>query len=195
MSDAEPGIRCFVAVDIPGDVGEMLADIQAAFRKRYGAVPASWVRLSSVHLTLRFLGTVPPDRLSVIRKNLAFIRSHRPFEISLEQVGFFPDADKARILWCGYKRSAELSVLQANIEAAVVSGGLAPEPKPFIPHVTLARFKVVPRGAATSLHEIAREKKPSAIHSVREIVLYRSTLRPHGAEYSVIESYSLGGGS
>lgn len=170
-----------------------LASIQQVFRRRFARVPASWVRLSNIHLTLKFLGSVIPDQMPILRQSLVFLKSRAPFEISLEQIGFFPDPSKARILWCGYRKSQPLNSLQAEIEDVLAAGGYARDEKSFMPHITLARFKVVPWGAAAALHEIAHAEKLSIVHPVKDVVLYQSVLRPQGAEYSVIESYHLDG--
>ena len=70
--------------------------------------------------------------------------------------------------------------VQAAAERALVKGGwYRPEKRPFWPHLTLARVKRDRRADPLA----ARGGLPGRFEA-REVVLYRSTLRPQGAEYT-----------
>jgi 2'-5' RNA ligase len=64
-------------------------------------------------------------------------------------------------------------------------GAYRPERRPWLPHVTVARFAERPRLRAPlpALGELS----PS------DAALYHSVLRPDGAQYTVLEAVSLGG--
>ena len=64
----------------------------------------------------------------------------RRFAVQLAGTGVF-GSGKLRTLWVGAERHPELVVLRDKIERALIRIGLAPEPRKFAPHVTLARLR------------------------------------------------------
>ncbi|MBV9110135.1 MAG: RNA 2',3'-cyclic phosphodiesterase, partial [Gemmatimonadetes bacterium] len=97
-------------------------------------VPANW------HLTLRFLGDTDEDRHRALADGLRRIRPKPAFAVSLAGLGAFPRPARATVLWIGVGDGvAELRALAADVEAAAVAAGFAPEPKPYSPHLTLSR--------------------------------------------------------
>ena len=78
--------------------------------------------------------------------------------------------------------------LQGAVSAALEELGVyQPEKRPFWPHVTFARVKRDRRAAAL---EVA---PPVGAFEATEVTLYRSILRPQGAEYEALERVRLGG--
>ncbi len=49
-------IRTFIAIELPKEIKEAMAEVQAELRKSDADV--GWVRPEGVHLTLKFLGDV-----------------------------------------------------------------------------------------------------------------------------------------
>lgn len=89
-----------------------------------------------LHLTLRFLGDLSAERLAAAEQAGDTV-SGRPFALRIDQAGSFP---RARVLWCAPSLvPAGLLDLSAALEQALAAGGFAPEPRPFCPHLTLAR--------------------------------------------------------
>ncbi len=126
-------IRAFVALDLPPAVKASLADLQA------GVPGARWTDPADLHLTLRFVGEVPEDRLEELHEALDEIRAPA-FDLALEGVGQFGEGARARLLWAGVAPAPALSHLRAKVESAVVRAGEPPETRRFTPHVTLARL-------------------------------------------------------
>ncbi|HYH81047.1 MAG TPA: RNA 2',3'-cyclic phosphodiesterase [Longimicrobium sp.] len=138
MSGASAG-RLFVGIPFPAELREGLEDhLRATFGERLpgrAVVPANW------HLTLRFLGDTPADRLRSLRDELRRVDAGPRFGLSLAGLGAFPRPARASVLWIGVgEGGAELRALAANVEAAAVRAGFAAEPKPYSPHLTLSRL-------------------------------------------------------
>jgi len=123
-------LRLFIAIPIPEDVAERLMMLEAD-------VPgASWRLPEHFHLTLRFLGEIDEAVARDLDDELGRIVA-APFEIALAGAGSFGGREPSA-LWAGIDAPADLARLQASCESAVRRAGLAPEPRKFKPHVTLA---------------------------------------------------------
>jgi 2'-5' RNA ligase len=125
-------LRLFVGVGFPPELKLQLSILCL------GIPGAKWVDPGNFHLTLRFIGETDEAVAADIDDALARIRARR-FNLQLAGTGVF-GGDKPRSLWVGVERTAELVALRDKIEQALVRVGLAPEPRKFSPHVTLARL-------------------------------------------------------
>jgi 2'-5' RNA ligase len=77
--------------------------------------------------------------------------------------------------------------LQQGISDALEAGRFyKPEKRPFWPHVTLARVKRDRRA-----EPLRADPPPIDRFRADTVTLYRSTLRPQGAQYDALESYAL----
>ncbi|MBV9861376.1 MAG: RNA 2',3'-cyclic phosphodiesterase [Alphaproteobacteria bacterium] len=125
-------LRLFVGIEFPPELKLRLSLL-------CGGVPgAKWVDPGNFHLTLRFIGEVGEDVAADIDEALLRLRA-RPFALQLAGTGVFGDS-KPRTLWVGVERGPELVALRDKIEQALIRVGLAPEPRKFAPHITLARL-------------------------------------------------------
>ncbi len=184
-------MRLFVALDLSGEVRAALGELIARLRPQCRA--AKWARPEGMHVTLKFIGHAIADgdtkKLDAARAALAAVQSSEPVEMRYRGVGFFPDARRPRVVWCGVEASANLTQLAADIELALEPLGIPRETHAFVPHLTLARFKS-PDGV-DALVRAAAEFAERDFGSARETEfhLFESKLKPGGAEYRKIESY------
>lgn len=126
-------LRLFVGIGFPPELKLQLSLL-------HSAIPgARWVDPGNFHLTLRFIGETDGAVAADIDDGLARLRARR-FTLQLAGTGVFGGGDKPRSLWVGVERRPELVALRDKIEQALVRVGLAPEPRKFSPHVTLARL-------------------------------------------------------
>lgn len=194
-SGTDPPVRAFVAIE-PGKAArtalEALQDRLAAAAPRRAV---RWVRPAQCHLTLRFLGNVPPDRLPELEQRLTETAAACPaFSLALAGPGAFPTPAAPRVLWVGLRGDLEaLAALARRVDTAAADLGDHQEEREFHPHLTLGR--VVDRDArvARALSELlaCTRPPPPADWPVREFILFRSELRPEGAVYSVLASFAL----
>lgn len=189
-------MRLFVALEIPDKTRTALAELVAGLKPKCPL--ARWVRPEGMHVTLKFIGHVPPESLPAIHKALARIHSAGPIEIQFRGLGFFPSDIRPRVFWCGVQASANAAALAAEMDRALATLGVEQEGRPFAPHLTLARFKEDEhRGRAKHSNGIAEivslaremQAKDFGALSAREFHLFESKTKPSGAEYSRLDTF------
>jgi 2'-5' RNA ligase len=184
-------MRLFVAFDLPVEIQLALSEPIARLKPLCRA--ARWARPEGMHVTLKFIGHTIADRdiekLDAARAALAEVHSSEAVEIEYRGVGFFPDARRPRVVWCGVEGSARLAQLAADIERVLEPMGIPRESRTFVPHLTLARFKSP--GGVDAVVRSAAEWESRNFGSARETQfhLFESLLKPGGAEYRKIETY------
>ena len=185
--------RLFVAVELPDDVKQGLAGLQRVLRPYFE--DATWVRPEGLHLTLKFLGETPEDRIPAIRGACErAVRSFPAFSLELRGVGVFPDWRRPRVLWVGaHSADDPLVALQSAVERALEPLGYPPETRPFVPHLTLARVKRSHPAAVQKFleREKAALERSYGVVRVDRVTLFESRLHPQGAVYTPLAHFSL----
>ena len=180
-------MRLFVAIEIPADIRERIADYVSPVRPRLANT--RWVPPEGSHITLKFLGNIADERRHAIEGALQKVHASR-FRLSLQDVGMFPNARSPRVLWVGIDSGPELAALAQEVDAALARLGFERENRPFTPHVTLARFKE--GGKKQNVASALPESQPSfGTMTAPEFHLYESKLSPQGARYSKLASFAL----
>ena len=183
-------LRVFCAVELPEEVREAAAAHAARLRREFPEARASWARPAGLHVTLKFIGETDAARVeSLARAAGAAVRGFGPFELSVEEAGTFPPRGAARVLWLGVRDgSGDLARLQRRLEEECAAAGFPREPKPFKPHLTVARLREPHEAAALSE---AHRRTPFGPHlfEVLEFVLMRSQLGPGGSRYTPVSHH------
>ena len=124
--------RLFVAIELPEVVGAELVRLGTHIPR------VRWHPPEKLHLTLAFLGDdVSPEVQRRLRETLAGVRVP-PFFLPLAGAGSF-GGERPRALWIGAgEAGSQLSALHRAVNDAALAAGASADPKPFIPHVTLA---------------------------------------------------------
>lgn len=126
-------LRLFVGIAFPPELKLRLSLL-------YSGIPgAKWVEPGNLHLTLRFIGEIGEDLAADVDEALARLKARR-FALQLAGTGVF-GGNRPHALWVGVERDPGLVRLRDKIEQALIRVGLAPEPRKFAPHVTLARLR------------------------------------------------------
>jgi len=187
-------LRLFVAIELPDDVREALSRLQHELQRR-GLEKLRWVRPEGIHLTFRFLGATPKERVPAIEEGLAgaVIDAATP-ELALGKLGTF-GGSRPRVLWVDLTGQVDaVRHLQERVESAMNGLGFEPQARGWSPHVTLARVRPeIARETASGItRAISEVEIPSSVIPVRVVSLMRSTLRPTGAVYERIAAFPLG---
>ena len=181
-------MRAFIAVDLAPEIKTVLSDLLRKL-KRIAPPAIHWAREESMHVTLKFLGEIDENQAAGISRVIATIAGETPaFSLTVRGAGTFPPSPRPpRVLWVGLEECPPLLALQANLEAALEARGFPREKRPFHPHLTLGRIKA-PGGLGAVL-EAVRKNETSLWGEMTagELVLFRSLLRPSGAEYTPLE--------
>ncbi len=98
-------MRLFVAIELDHPVRRALEKAQEQLRRRSDAV--RWVHPSLMHLTVRFLGDVPDDRVPAVSEAIAAAaRAAEPFAMTVGGCGCFPPRGAVRTVWAGVKEES-----------------------------------------------------------------------------------------
>ena len=182
-------MRLFVALDIPETVLDSLAKLSRSLRQFCHA--ALWVRIEGAHVTLKFIGETPADRVECIRSALGEVPAAGPIELRFAGLGFFPDSRRPRVFWAGIESGAALRALAASIEARLEPLGIPREARYFRSHITLARFDS-PNGLDPLRAAVEKLGVPEFGRALAgEFHLYQSVLKRGGAEYTRLASYPI----
>ncbi len=180
-------MRCFLAVALPEEIKEILRGLQEELRPVGTGV--RWVRPEGFHLTLKFFGEIPEGKLpALVRAAEKTARDFEPFELTLSEIGFFPERGAPRVIWVGLSGEIKtLTELHRRLEKAFKKTGFPPERRPFHPHLTLARVKD-PRQGEKLRRRAAELHVPHETFRVEGLTFYRSRLHPDGAVYTALET-------
>jgi RNA 2',3'-cyclic 3'-phosphodiesterase len=180
-------VRLFVALDIPEDVRAAIGALVKQLREQFR--DARWVRIEGVHITLKFIGEVPSEKMEVIEAALRTVPSPAPIKINFRGLGFFPNERRPRVLWAGIESSAALGALAAAVDASLEPLGITREQRAFSPHLTLARYES--SKGLDWLREGIAAAGPLEFGSgvAKEFHLYQSVLKRGGAEYTRLATF------
>lgn len=185
--------RLFIATDIAVSVVERLIVLQQHLDAvTPGAV--RWVEPTNVHATLKFLGEVDEALIPIVSDELRrLVQPLFPFEVTCCRIGGFPDLSDPQVLWAGLDPTGAevMGLLHQTIEQTLAELGLAADPRPFHPHITLGRVR---RGDVTELLRAAQQFAGTdfGVSYVKDLVLFESVRSSEGARYLVRERFSLG---
>lgn len=188
-------IRTFVALDLPPKVQEDLGAFCVPLQQL--DVPVSWIRPHRVHLTLKFLGNVAPSLMQAIGDALRPVAENtRPFSLRPAGCGAFPSLREMRVVWIGVQGDlGRLTALQQSVEDALQPLGFPKEHRPFRAHLTIGRVKGRRHLKALQDTLAARQNYQGVVFDVSELVLYKSDLKPDGAQYTPLQRWPFQGGA
>lgn len=168
-------MRLFAAVRPAGLSREVLEQALGALRHQgRGSFPHP----SDLHLTLAFLGET--ERVDAARAALETLSGSGRFSLTAEGLGRFGDT-----WWAGTVPCPALEALAGAARRALEAEGFSLEKKPFVPHITLARYYRPRRdGAAVTV--------PPVTWEVDKIELLASRSAPPGSpRYTCIHTVRL----
>ncbi len=188
-------IRLFLAIEFNQIIKQDIASLIENYQRDYYKLPIKWSKTENLHLTLKFLGETPLDKIEEIDKIVSITaEKNNKFELKFTQTGVFPSSNSPKVLWVGIMKNNYLVNLadQLNLNFAKLIGHK--ENKKFIPHLTLGRVKQKLNPSQINLLKkdflkINNFNIPT--QKVRDIVLYKSNLKPSGPVYTELARYKL----
>jgi 2'-5' RNA ligase len=196
--------RLFIAVPLPPPVISLVGDLVRDLSGE--GWPVRWVSAETAHITLHFLGEVPPERAELLRLALPpVVAKHSAFRLRTADLGVFPNQRRPRIIWLGLHGPAHrLQTLHADVAGVLRQLAFVVEEGEFHPHVTLGRVRDVrdnpvrdlPAAIQRRIAEEAASGRASAGRPlpvpIDEIVLYRSILSHQSPRYEPVVRCPLG---
>jgi len=180
-------MRLFTALDLSAEV---ISNLKKLLLRLRPAAEIRWSPPENLHVTTKFIGEWPAERLEELKAALAGLPARAPIPVRIRRVGFFPNPHAPRVFWCGVE-AAELGALAADTDRATAALGVPSEERAYSPHLTLARIK-----------------EPVSLQPLREIIaslpslefgdfeadrffLYHSRMNPAGSVYTKLAEFRL----
>ena len=185
-------IRTFIALELPPAVIALLHKVQQDLKRL--KIRARWVRPENIHLTLKFLGDVSPDRIDKIGAAMtAAAVEFPPVTLAVRGIGVFPGIKRPRVIWVGLGGDIRsLLALQSRLEQELAGAEFPKDKRSFKAHLTLSRI------SQSASPEVIRQmiRQYASLNSDKficdQVFLFKSDLQPSGAVYSKLKQTNLG---
>lgn len=188
-------MRLFVGIPVSTAVASAVGDLMARLRdKAAGLAPQSritWVTQERLHVTIRFIGQVADEKVAGILEALRRPLGVEPFDLTVAAVGAFPPKGAPRVIWAGLLSGRDQVIaIEQLVSDRLAVAGVPKEPRPFRPHLTLARVREA--GGLRSQTLLAGLGEASfGTTQVDAITLFESRLSPNGPAYLEIHRTPL----
>ncbi len=189
-------IRSFVAIELDDTLKKGLVETQNLLRSKGIAEQVRWVKPGGIHLTLKFLGKVPAERINdIVVAITGASRGIGPFALTFGGLGCFPTPSRPNVIWIGVDGDTKtLAHLQESIESSLALLGYPPEKRKYSPHLTLGRVarrvETEERrrlGGLIGMQSVDRLGQMT----VHQVSLMQSELSPTGAVYTRLAAIDL----
>lgn len=161
-------------------VGACQALERAAFNARYEPP-------EKFHATLAFLGNVPEEQYDEVKRVLSETAGQtKPFSITLDKLGAFPNEQRPRIIFLGSRESPAFRWLCAALRSRYSDLGFTFNDDAIL-HVTIARIK------GGSLRPLPMIEIQPVTMRVSEIVLFESITEQRKTRYEIRTAFNLSG--
>jgi 2'-5' RNA ligase len=177
-------MRLFIAIELSEPIREALA--QAQSHLKYAGGDVKWVERDNIHLTLKFLGEASEEKAERVKTALDEIAGKmKPFDISLKDIGAFPNANYPRVIWVGLDKGVEESkTLAGGIDEAMSGLGFEKESRPFAAHLTIGRVRSSKNREALKEKLANYKLSTTNCKTISSIVLFKSALTSSGPIYT-----------
>ncbi|MGD8229934.1 MAG: RNA 2',3'-cyclic phosphodiesterase [Desulfobacteraceae bacterium] len=187
-------IRSFLAFELPLEIKKTVARISGELRQ--SSLNARWVKVDNIHLTVVFMGNIETEDIPAIARGVEEVcQTFGPFDLCLKGIGCFPNRRNPRVLWLGLDGDLEpMSEFRDALQAHLTGFGIKEEKRKFKPHLTLGRFRKPKRIDSKEDQLLSKyEDLSSSVCALKELILFKSDLKPTGAVYTKVEAWPLTG--
>ena len=187
-------IRSFLAFELPLEIEAVVTWVSDELKQ--SSLDAKWVKSGNIHLTVVFMGDVEVNEIPAIKEEVGKVcLTYGAFGISLKGLGCFPHMRKPRIIWVGLDGDLErMSLFRDALQERLIPFGIKEEKRRFEPHLTLGRFRRPKRMDSEGLELLSgNEDLTSPVCPLKELVLFKSELKPGGARYTRLDVCPLSG--
>jgi 2'-5' RNA ligase len=179
-------MRLFTGIDLPADVTAAIDRLIAELRP---SAPIAWSKASNLHITTKFIGSWPEERLPELRAVLGSLPPRAPIPIAVRGLGYYPNARAPRVFWAGVEAGPELAALAREIDERTAALGIEPEKRQYSPHLTLARIREAADLSALRKAVETRGGAPFGAFTADRFYLYLSKPGPGGSVYTKLSEF------
>jgi 2'-5' RNA ligase len=180
-------MRLFTGIALPESVIEKLSHLLDSLRP---TAHLNWSPISNLHITAKFIGQWPEDRLDELMVALRPISNRMPVPISIKGMGWLPNAKSARVLYAGIEAGENLYALAAETDEVLGTLGVEREKRKYAPHLTLARIKDPSAPLADLRRKVEKFDSTAFGHfTAGRFHLYLSKPGPAGSIYTQLAEF------
>jgi 2'-5' RNA ligase len=205
MTKTIDSYRTFIAIELSPEIRRRIQEHIDQLRFAFPEVRASWLREDNLHLTLKFLGDVPIARIPALSDAAAeAARSNESFDVIVSECGSFPPRGQPNVLWIGVgsvppavaggfappASASGLQSLHVAVENECAEAGFERDPRPFHPHLTIARLGKSRGSRALAEHHKQLSFAPQTF-TVSELIVFRSELSSEGSKHTMLSRHEM----
>ncbi len=189
-------MRLFIAIPLPSQIQNYISVLQNNLKQYQKKI--IYVQNKNTHITLKFLGETPNNKISDILNSIKTIaESNTSFNAKISTVDSFPNSFNPKILWLGLDKISEEKIkkIAVGLDNLLESHGFQKETRDFTSHITFARVKDNINNSILA-NELVKIKKNIELtdfkkFNIDKITLFQSRLTNAGAIYEVIGETNL----
>ena len=173
-------MRLFIAIELPKEHRNYLDNLGNSLKTDSAIITPA----KEHHLTLKFLGDYPDNKIHELKDRLSKI-SFSSFDANFDSIGVFPNENNIRVVWVGLAPIAPFVALERQIDEVTTEVN---KDREFVPHITLVRVKSM-KGKAFG-DKVKLIKVEAMNFKVDAFKLIKSTLTPKGPIYEVLGRFT-----
>ena len=187
-------IRSFISIPIPAGVTGSASKLIKKLKPLDDGI--KWVPMDNFHLTIKFLGNVDNTEVHEVCKHIRSVTDqYSPFQLTFTGTGCLPNPQKPRSLQIGIQDpTGNLVAMVGQLEKILASEmGFKPEPRDYVPHLTLGRTRSNSRRISSDLMDVFEKDSETEFGNmeVDEVNLMASFLDKAGPTYQVMDTVEL----
>ncbi len=192
MVDTLKDIRCFIGIPAPEALATQLNKQCKLWREENLYPDFKWVKKQDYHVTLHFIGEIPPSKVHKLIEALTSAKLVNKFNAALEasaqspsQITLtgFPSTDAAKFIVAELPENPALTQLREALADILKAQEIDVSDKAFRPHISVARLK--PKHTAPAVGVLGTM---DATFEFTRYALFKSMLTPEGSHYEVLAS-------
>lgn len=181
-------MRLFTAIDIPQSIRDLL---NTAIQQLKPTAKARWSKPENLHITTKFLGEVPEEKLDAVIAALRAMPTTEPIPIDVRGIGWFPNPRSPRLLFAGIQAPEWLEQLHIRTDETLRPLGVPAENKPFRAHLTLARVDSKLELDALRQAILELPTKQFGSFTAERFDLYQSLTSGTGSVYTKLAQFDI----
>ncbi|HTJ00003.1 MAG TPA: RNA 2',3'-cyclic phosphodiesterase [Dongiaceae bacterium] len=195
VETSAPFLRLFLAVALPDAIRAELRRAQSQLRRDAPPGAWRWTRPEQFHVTVKFLGDIPPEQLGWLEAAVTVVCAGFPaLTLTAQGIGYFPSPAKPRVIWAGATDAGnQLAELHRQLDTALRPLNPAAPPEKFRGHITLGRIKPGFHGRWEKMRERAsrlQEQHFGTWHATA-VDLMRSELTAEGTRHILVHRHPV----